>query len=201
MSRLIRVYSDLAVILFVTWWVWFGVEMPKSPSNDMLAQMYLSNILVVPNILGLLATFFYLLFVMNVLIAAPRKDGLFMSTQVVFIAGISMYIAIQFSETFLWPLLARTQPALLFLDGPILGTEAHFFPVLVLAGLLISAGVLLFSRLLSRQFHQPMGITMAYALAFIVFGVGMHPYVRTVGFVVWVPLQVILVRRIQWNFR
>ena len=196
MKKLILPYLYIGSFLLLTWWVWFGLEMPGAHSNDFLSKLYLSKTLIIANLLGTLGTLFLIFSITNLLFLVQRKNGLFYLCQFSLLAGLMAYFAVQFGETFVWPTLALEKPSLLNMDGPLIKPGTLFFMANVTAGLMATLGIILFSYIMVKNFHQSKLLGVIYALSFIVFMIGMHPFVRTAGFALWLPVQIILFHRI-----
>ena len=199
MKKAVIIYVTLGSVLLVTWWVWFGLEMPGAASNDFLSKLYLSETLIIANLLGALGSLFLIFSIINLLSHIRDKTKLYFICQFTFIAGIISYFAVQFGETFVWPVLAKTNPDLLHLDGPLIKPGTLFFTANATAGLLATVGVILFAIILVRYFQQSKILSVLYAISFIVFMVGIDPFVRTVGFVLWIPVQLLLFHRLTKN--
>ncbi|MDH5680840.1 MAG: hypothetical protein OEZ36_04580 [Spirochaetota bacterium] len=166
--------------------------MPAALTNDFLSKLYLSETLIIANLLGALGTLFLIFSMINLLSHIRDKTKLYFICQFTFLSGIISYFAVQFGETFVWPVLAKSNPDLLHLNGPLIKPGTLFFTANVTAGLLATVGIILFSIILVRQLKSSKILSVIYAISFIVFMVGIDPFIRTVGFALWIPVQLII---------
>ncbi len=85
--------------------------------------------------------------------------------------GTSLYLGLQFDETFLWPILASEAPELLDLEGPMFTDPLFGFAYLAM-GLLFIAGWLGFGVMTSRARVFPRAGGVLLAIGMPVFGAG-----------------------------
>ncbi len=95
-------------------------------------------------------------------------------------AGLILYTAIQYYETFLWPVAAKTNPALVEIQGPFVFGHWMVAAPLIISGLVLSLGFLflLFQKLRTERSRMwPWLLFLGVTL----FGIGMVIPVRTLG--------------------
>lgn len=85
--------------------------------------------------------------------------------------GTSLYLALQFDESFVWPVLATEAPELLHLEGPMF-TSPLFGLAYLTMGLLFIAGWLGFGVVTSRAGVFPRSAGVLLAIGMPVFGAG-----------------------------
>lgn len=85
--------------------------------------------------------------------------------------GTSLYLGLQFDESFVWPILASEAPALLDLEGPMFSNPLFGLAYLAM-GLLFITGWLGFGVMTSRARVFPRGGGVLLAIGMPIFGAG-----------------------------
>jgi len=113
-----------------------------------------------------------------------------------------MFACIQYYETFLWPVVARYNPELLKLDGPLVFGDKLILVPLIISGVMLGLGyIMLGIDLLSNRALPKLAVIMLMFGA-LVFGNGVVFPIRTLGLLIlssamiWIGVHLI---RLKYN--
>jgi hypothetical protein len=115
-SRTTVLSTLLAVsgMLLIIWWLLLGLSQLTGGAGDSLAKLALAPTWVPINVMGLLSSLLLILGLIGILTGKPSDLGTLGFVGIVLsIAGTALFTAVQFDETFVWPLLARHADGLL----------------------------------------------------------------------------------------
>lgn len=182
-TRVLGMLLGLSGLLLIVWWLLLGLSQLSGGSGGSFASMVLTPAWLPVNILGLVATLLLAVGLCAFLTRASPDIGVlgFVGT-VVSIAGVVLFDALQFDETFVWPVLAQHAPLLMEPDGPIFRNPA-FFAVYIAMGVLFAVGFVLLAAHSIRRATLPLVLNVLLLVGALLFAGGalVPIVVRTVG--------------------
>lgn len=181
-----RYLSLIGAAGLLAWWFLMPVLLPVSDSADSFQQMVLDNNWVSLNILGLVSTILMTLGYPGFYLAKHNtlnKTG-FVGLMITCV-GLILFTAIQYYETFLWPVAARVNPELLEVKGALVGGDAGIVAGLIISGIFLGLGYVLFGISSLKTKAYPKIPIWFLIIGAPVFGNGIIFPVRTVGLVLF----------------
>lgn len=180
-------FLSLAGILLIVWWILLGLSQLSASSGASLAAMAMTPLWLPANIVGIIATVLLVVGLSAFFTrAAPDSDTLGFLATTVSMAGVLLFGALQFDETFVWPVLAQDAPMLLEPGGPMLGAPP-FFAAYVSMGVLFAAGFILLTAHSIRRAALPLVLNLLLVFGALLFagGVLVPVAVRTAGVLIF----------------
>jgi hypothetical protein len=183
--------------LLIIWWLLLGLSQVTGGAGGSLARLVLMSTWVPINIVGLLSALLLILGLIGILIGNSSDLGTFGFVGIILgTAGAALFTAVQFSETFVWPLLARHARDLLEIEGPMF-TDRAFFASYLIMGVLFALGVVFVAAqsLKRRIFPVVPSVFLLVGAPLFAGGILVPVLVRTIGVVllgvslVWVGLK------------
>lgn len=180
------VFSTLLAVsgkLLIIWWLLLGLSQITSGAGDSLAKLALMSTWVPINIVGLLSTLLLILGLIGIRTGNSSDLGAFGFLGIVLsITGTALFTALQFNETFVWPLLARNAEELLDIEGPMF-TDPAFYAGYLIMGVLFAVGVVLVAAQSLKRRIFPFVPSVFLLVGALLFAGGMlvPVIVRTIG--------------------
>jgi hypothetical protein len=166
----------------LAWWFMMPLFLPVADAANNFQQLILDSEWIPVNMAGLVSTMLITLGFPGFYFAQREKSSkLGFTGLVVASTGLILFTSIQYYETLLWPAAAETNPALVMVHGALVSGNKGVAGGLVVAGMLLGAGYILFgiSALQSKVLPRiPIWMLITGAP---VFGNGMVFPVRTIG--------------------
>lgn len=138
-----KVFSVMLVvsgILLIIWWLLLGLSQSLGNAGDSLSKLAQTSTWVPINIVGLLASLLLVFGLIGILTGhSSRLRTLGFLGIVSSVSGTVLFTALQFDETFVWPLLAAYADQLLEIKGPMF-TDPTFVTGYVVMGVLFILG-------------------------------------------------------------
>ena len=169
-------------ILLPLWWICMGFGLPvKEAAADF--DMLITHANWVPvNLIGMAACLVWLLSLPSLLLFAYERSGILAFPGTVCAGiGAALFTAIQYYETFIWPVVARTNPELLKIDGALVFGSRLVLAPLLFSGVILGIGYLLLGIDLIQKRRLPRPVVLMLTIGGIVFGNGIVVPVRTLG--------------------
>jgi hypothetical protein len=172
--------------LFLLWWVLMGVI---TVSSGTLSPTTLESVRLngyqLYSLIGLIACILAPIGFMGLYLPLAEKVGkVGLSGFLLSSIGVSLYGAMQYDETFTWPVLAVKAPALLGAGG--LMSDAAYMFIFLFMGLVLAVGFLLFGLAIGRSRAFPRWAVLCFAAGGILFGIGIAIPIRTLGLILMV---------------
>jgi hypothetical protein len=172
-------------MLLIIWWLLLGLSQIAGGGGDSLAKLALTSSWVPINIAGLLSTLLLILGLIGILTGNTSELGALGFVGVVLsISGAALFTALQFDETFVWPLLATHAEGLLEIEGPMF-TDPAFVASYLVMGIVFAVGfVFVAAQSLKHRIFPvvPSVFLLAGALLFAG-GILVPVIIRTIGVV------------------
>ncbi|WP_455382289.1 hypothetical protein [Salinispira pacifica] len=181
--RVMHVVLGLSGLLLIIWWLLLGLTLLPGGSGRSFAAMVLTPGWVPINVIGLVATLLLAIGLSGFLARQAERPGtLGFLGAIVSIAGVVLFGALQFDETFVWPLLAVHAPQLMEPGGPMF-TNGPFLSVYLIMGVLFAGGFVLLAVHLIRLKSHPLVLELLLLVGAVLFAGGtlVPVFVRTVG--------------------
>lgn len=172
-------------ILLITWWILLGISQVFSNSGDSLSQLVQSSTWIPINIIGLIAALFLVIGLMRILFEEESSLGLLGLLGVILsIFGVVLFTAVQFEETFVWPLLARYSDNLLEINGPMF-TNLSWLSIYIIMGVLFALGFIIIAIHSLRRNIFPKTPSILMIIGAPIFGSGIYLpiMIRTIGLI------------------
>ena len=169
-------------ILLITWWILLGISQVFSNSGDSLSQLVQSSTWIPINIIGLIAALFLVIGLMRILFEEESSLGLL--GVIISIFGVVLFTAVQFEETFVWPLLARYSDNLLEINGPMF-TNLSWLSIYIIMGVLFALGFIIIAIHSLRRNIFPKTPSILMIIGAPIFGSGIYLpiMIRTIGLI------------------
>jgi len=172
-------------ILLITWWTLLGISQVLSNSGDSLLQLVKSSTWIPINIIGLIATLFLVIGLMRILFEEESSLELSGFLGVILsIFGVVLFTAVQFDETFVWPLLAKHSDNLLEINGPMF-TNLSWLSIYIIMGAFFVLGFILIAIQSLRRNIFPKIPSILMIIGAPIFGSGLLVplMIRTIGLI------------------
>ena len=172
-------------ILLITWWTLLGISQVFSNSGDSLLQLVKSSTWIPINIIGLIATLFLVIGLMRILFEEESSLELSGFLGVILsIFGVVLFTAVQFDETFVWPLLAKHSDNLLEINGPMF-TNLSWLSIYIIMGAFFVLGFILIAIQSLRRNIFPKIPSILMIIGAPIFGSGLLVplMIRTIGLI------------------
>lgn len=180
--RLFSALQIVAVGLLVLWWIALGVLLPVAEAATHFETMILHSNWVPVNVVGLIGC---LLLILTVPVLhchiQEKRSTLGFAGLIVAEIGLVMFTCIQYYETFLWPVVAQTNPELVSFDGPLVFGAPLVLVPLILSGIFLGAGYILLGIALYIERAVPRYAAILLIAGAVLFGNGVVFPVRTLG--------------------
>ncbi len=183
MTAVLSVFLAVSGMLLVIWWLLLGLSQMSGDASGSLANLARMSTWVPINIVGLLATLLLILGLMGIVTGNSSGLGTFGFLGTIFsVTGAALFSALQFDETFVWPLLAEHAEQLLDIKGPMFTDPALFAAYLVMGALFAVGFVFVAAQSLKRRIFPvvPSAFLLIGALLFAG-GLLVPVIVRTIG--------------------
>ena len=169
-------------ILLITWCILLGISQVFSNSGDSLSQLVQSSTWIPINIIGLIAALFLVIGLMRILFEEESSLGLL--GVIISIFGVVLFTAVQFEETFVWPLLARYSDNLLEINGPMF-TNLSWLSIYIIMGVLFALGFIIIAIHSLRRNIFPKTPSILMIIGAPIFGSGIYLpiMIRTIGLI------------------
>ena len=169
-------------ILLIIWWALLGISQMFSNSGDSLSQLVQSSTWIPINIIGLIAALFLVIGLMRILFEEESSLGLL--GVIISIFGVVLFTAVQFEETFVWPLLARYSDNLLEINGPMF-TNLSWLSIYIIMGVLFALGFIIIAIHSLRRNIFPKTPSILMIIGAPIFGSGIYLpiMIRTIGLI------------------
>ena len=169
-------------ILLIIWWALLGISQMFSNSGDSLSQLVQSTTWIPINIIGLIAALFLVIGLMRILFEEESSLGLL--GVIISIFGVVLFTAVQFEETFVWPLLARYSDNLLEINGPMF-TNLSWLSIYIIMGVLFALGFIIIAIHSLRRNIFPKTPSILMIIGAPIFGSGIYLpiMIRTIGLI------------------
>jgi hypothetical protein len=182
-TEVLSVLLSVSGILLMVWWLLLGLIQRLGGAGNSLAELVIVSSWLPVNILGLLATLLLILGLSGILTGNTPDLGTFGFLGVLLsISGAALFTAVQFDETFIWPLMATHGGELLEPEGPMF-TDPSFFTSYIVMGVFFAVGFIFLSvqSLKRRIFPVVPSIFLLTGAVLFAGGVLVPVAVRTVG--------------------
>jgi len=183
--RCINISLVISGILLITWWILLGISQVFSNSGDSLSQLVQSSNWIPINIIGLIAALFLVIGLMRILFEEESSSGLLGFLGVVLsIFGVVLFTAVQFEETFVWPLLAKHSDNLLEYNGPMF-TNLSWLSIYIIMGVLFALGFIFIALHSLRRNIFPRIPSVLMMIGALTFSGGLYVplMIRTIGLI------------------
>jgi len=158
----------------VVWWVAMGTLLPMNQASEGFANIVSHPFWIPVNVIGFVACIAWSLSVV-ILNRKGNELGFILS-----FVGTIMFAAIQFYETFIWPIIATYNPELLTIKGAMVMGDLRLLVPFVLSGIFILIGYTITGiQLIKRGFVK--WKVIIYFLGAILFANGLIVLIRTLG--------------------
>ena len=184
-TGLANMISAVSLLLF---WFLYAILLPNlNPLATNYDELVLHPAWLFVNSLGVIGFLLALVGVLGIFFKQfDELNELGMVGFLVTFVGQVLYNAAIYYETFIWPILAESDPTLITLStGPIYSNPI-FFAMLILAGSMYAIGFLIFGYSTYKTKTFPKWAILLLVVGVVLFTPGFFPYiVRTLGIVVY----------------
>jgi hypothetical protein len=144
-TEVLSILLAVSGMLLIIWWLLLGLTQFLRGGGTSLVEIVQMSSWLPVNIVGLLSALLLLAGLMGVLIGkiSDLKTLGFLGIMIS-MSGAALFTAVQFDETFVWPLMATHARELLEVDGPMF-TNPAFFTTYIVMGILFAVGFVLLS--------------------------------------------------------
>ncbi|MDF3821596.1 hypothetical protein P3G55_16950 [Leptospira sp. 96542] len=181
-SKTAGILSIIAVSLLFIWWISMGFFLPTSTDNFSFSKLILSPNWVIINLIGLFGAMVWpfayiglyhcILPISNIVSRLGFYFGMI---------GINLFFAIQFCQTFVWPIIAKTNPTLVELGGELVVGNLLVVVPIITSGVLLGLGYFLTYLEMSRRMFFNAGVRITLFLGVLLFANGILIPIRTLG--------------------
>ncbi|MEQ8352438.1 MAG: hypothetical protein RH862_13190 [Leptospiraceae bacterium] len=182
-TRALSTLLILSAILLLIWWMATG-GIFLSLNGDFPGSV-LHPAWIPVNALGLLGC---ILLCLGLPILGFHSEGSgpvpFSTGVLISQAGVILFTAIQYYETFLWPVAADFDPSLIALEGALVFGDLRVSVPLVASGLVLATGFLILMIELIRSGETKLWPVLLF-LGALLFGSGLIVPVRTIGLLIF----------------
>ncbi|MHA2009934.1 MAG: hypothetical protein ACW99E_21920 [Promethearchaeota archaeon] len=177
----------LSAVFLLLFWFLYAILLPinEVPANYHL--LILDPDWLIVNVLGVIGFVLALIGILGLFFKQFNDlTALGMVGFLITFVGQVLYNAGIYYETFIWPVLAESDPNLIDLsNGPIYSNPA-FFTILMLAGSIYVIGFLIFGYSTYKTDSFPKWAILILVIGVVLFIPGFFPYIiRTVGIIVY----------------
>ncbi|MHA2197914.1 MAG: hypothetical protein ACXABO_20210 [Promethearchaeota archaeon] len=177
----------LSAVFLLLFWFLYAILLPinEVPTNYHL--LILDPDWLIVNVLGVIGFVLALIGILGLFFKQFNDlTALGMVSFLITFVGQVLYNAGIYYETFIWPVLAESDPNLIDLsNGPIYSNPA-FFTMLMLAGSIYVIGFLIFGYSTYKTDSFPKWAILILVIGVVLFIPGFFPYIiRTVGIIVY----------------
>ncbi len=197
--RILTILYLISTLLLIVWWFAVGLVLPVTgPFEDLVRH----ELWLPVNVIGLVACLLWAvslpaLFLFRV--EAARSIGF--AGLIVAEIGVVLFAAIQYYETFLWPVAAAHAPELVSLDGALVFGDLRVMVPLATSGALLAIGFVLLALDLTKRTALPRAAVWLWVVGVVLFGNGAAIPVRTLGLVLYCGAALFLVRGVLRRLR
>lgn len=151
-TKVLSVMLTISGMLLIVWWLLLGLSQFLGGAGDSLAKLALMPSWLPINILGLISTLLLVLGLIGILIGNSSDLGTFGFLGIVIsVTGASLFTALQFDETFVWPLLAEHAEELLEVQGPMFADPPFYAGYLIMGALFAIGFIFVAAQSLRRR--------------------------------------------------
>ena len=185
----IRVLSNLNILVSIgllVWWFLFPLLLPIGEAASDFQNLILHPNWVAVNLIGLIACLMLCIGLPSIYIARWKEYKSYgFAGMLLACAGLILFTAIQYYETFIWPAAAAINPKLLETNGALVSGDTVVMAAMLASGLILATGYTMFgiATIKTGKYNQwPVWLFMIGA---VVFGNGIAFSVRTVGIILF----------------
>ena len=187
LARFGGITSIIAGSLLLVWWILMGIMLPQAEAKESFDVIVTHSNWIPINIIGFMAVLIFAisLFLLYKTISEHlSKTGFF--GFILGEIGIIWFACIQYYETFIWPLVGELHPELVKIDGALVFGNSIVMIPLILSGLVLGIGYLLFCIDLLKHNIVPKLVVWFLLIGVILFGNGLIAPIRTIGLILLV---------------
>ncbi len=187
MIRWSGLLNSFISVLLLIWWCLLGAILVASGNLSLptVALVRLHGYQLI-SLLGLLACVLAPLGLVDLYLPYAEKVGkMGLAGFLLSVCGVILYAAMQYEETFSWPILAVKAPAVLGSAGGLMSDPAYLAEYLVM-GISFSLGFILLGLALRRCQSFPTWAVLCFTIGAPLFGIGMAVVIRSLGLLLWV---------------
>lgn len=180
--RITLLFNLSGAIGLLVWWFLMPVFLPLTDSANDFQVLILDKDWIFINMIGLIATLLVTLGFPGFYLAAFKDlNRLGFTGLVLASTGLILFTGIQYYETLLWPAAAQVDSELLKVEGELVSGNPGVFTGLLISGLLLALGFILFGISALRSGYFPRIPVWFLIIGAPVFGNGVLLPVRTLG--------------------
>jgi hypothetical protein len=184
-SKVFSIMLVLSGFLLIIWWILVGISQMSSGSGSSLSQIVQTPAWVPINLIAVVASLLLILGLMRILFEDSADLGLlgFLGF-IICIIVVTLFTAMQFDETFVWPLLATHADSLLEIKGPMF-TNPAFFAAYIIMGIFFIVGFVFIAVQSLRRAIFPKIPSILIIIGAPIYGGGLYvPMIaRTIGLI------------------
>lgn len=173
----------ITALIFIIWWVCMGVFLPVGEAQENFNKLIEHPNWLMVNIIGLVAVILWIFSYLSLLVYDLKINSIVLLALFFGLTGIAFFVAIQYYETFVWPVVVQFNPDLLKIDGPLVFGDRIILIPLVLSGVFVSIGYCFLTwHFLSNLAFSKIAVCLHLA-GLLAFANGIIFPVRTLGLI------------------
>ncbi len=183
MAKAFETLLGISGALLIIWWLLLGITQAAGDSGQSFAAMVQTPSWLPVNIVGMVAMLVLVVALSGWVLQIPSGGGALRFLGVVIsVVGVVLFGAVQFDETFVWPLLAEHAPSMMEPAGPMF-TDPAFLSIYLLMGVFFAAGFVLVAIDSIRSNSSPLILNLMLIIGAVLFAGGsfMPLIARSVG--------------------